>query len=77
MTCLHAAKPVSYGIPGPIGDVLRIVLTSLQGKVKWDVYKEYAKASNLYAVAIYLVTLLGAKTAEIGKSTSPLRDCFD
>ncbi|KAF2171079.1 hypothetical protein M409DRAFT_64044 [Zasmidium cellare ATCC 36951] len=41
---------------------------SEQGKVKWDVYKEYAKASNLYAVAIYMVTLVGAKTAEIGGS---------
>lgn len=40
---------------------------SEQGKVKWDVYKEYAKNSNLIAVAIYMVTLVGAKTAEIGK----------
>lgn len=41
---------------------------SEQGKVKWDVYKEYAKNSNLIAVTIYMVTLIGAKTAEIGKS---------
>jgi len=41
---------------------------SEQGKVKWDVYKEYAKQSNLIAVAIYLFTLVGAKTAEIGGS---------
>lgn len=41
---------------------------SEQGKVKWDVYKEYAKNSNLVAVAIYIFTLLAAKTAEIGKS---------
>ena len=56
---------------------------SEQGKVKWDVYKvssicrthwgssdqnqEYAINSNLWAVAIFLVTLIGAKTAEIGK----------
>lgn len=52
------------------------MLTKSQGKVKWDVYKEYAKASNLYAVAIYLVTLIGAKTAEIGKSASTPSDCF-
>lgn len=41
---------------------------SEQGKVKWDVYKEYAKNSNLVAVAIYIFTLLAAKTAEIGGS---------
>jgi hypothetical protein len=29
---------------------------------------EYAKASNLGAVAVYLVMLLGAQTAQIGKS---------
>ncbi|OQO03652.1 hypothetical protein B0A48_10317 [Cryoendolithus antarcticus] len=41
---------------------------SEQGKVKWDVYLEYAKTSNLVAVAIYAVTLLGAQTAQIGGS---------
>ncbi|KAI5365489.1 putative AAA+ ATPase domain, ABC transporter type 1, transmembrane domain-containing protein [Septoria linicola] len=41
---------------------------SEQGKVKWDVYKEYAKNSNLIAVTIYMFTLIGAKTAEIGGS---------
>lgn len=40
---------------------------SEQGKVKWDVYIEYAKTSNLLAVAIYLTMLLGAQTATIGK----------
>lgn len=40
--------------------------TSEQGKVKWNVYGEYAKNSNLWAVAIYLVTLLGANTASVG-----------
>lgn len=45
---------------------------SEQGKVKWDVYKEYAKQSNLVAVAIYLFTLVGAKTAEIGKLSAKL-----
>lgn len=39
---------------------------SEQGKVKWNVYAEYAKTSNLGAVAIYLVMLLGAQTAQIG-----------
>lgn len=41
---------------------------SEQGKVKWDVYMEYARTSNLVAVAIYLVTLLGGQTAQIGGS---------
>ena len=39
-----------------------------QGKVKWDVYLEYAKTSNLVAVAIYLSTLVAAQTAQIGGS---------
>ena len=41
---------------------------SEQGKVKWDVYLEYAKTSNLVAVAIYLFTLVAAQTAQIGGS---------
>ncbi|KAH9884583.1 P-loop containing nucleoside triphosphate hydrolase protein [Xylariomycetidae sp. FL2044] len=39
-----------------------------QGKVKWNVYGEYAKTSNLGAVTIYFVTLLAAQTAQIGGS---------
>lgn len=39
---------------------------SEQGKVKWSVYAEYAKTSNLVAVAIYLALLAGAQTASIG-----------
>ena len=39
---------------------------SEQGKVKWGVYAEYARNSNLVAVSIYLVMLLGAQTASIG-----------
>lgn len=41
---------------------------SEQGKVKWDVYGEYAKTSNLVAVIIYLVVLLAAQTAQVGGS---------
>lgn len=41
---------------------------SEQGKVKWDVYGEYAKTSNLVAVGIYLVVLIGAQTAQIAGS---------
>ncbi|KAL2164206.1 hypothetical protein VTH06DRAFT_3422 [Thermothelomyces fergusii] len=36
-----------------------------QGKVKWSVYAEYAKANNLIAVAVYLVTLIAAQTGQI------------
>ncbi|KAH8910126.1 hypothetical protein BR93DRAFT_925155 [Coniochaeta sp. PMI_546] len=39
---------------------------SEQGKVKWQVYAEYAKTNNLVAVAIYLFCLLAAQTAQIG-----------
>lgn len=42
--------------------------TSEQGKVRWSVYAEYAKMSNIFAVGIYLVTLLGAQTAQVGES---------
>jgi len=41
--------------------------TMEQGKVKWSVYAEYAKESNLFAVAIYLFMLVGAQTAQIGE----------
>ena len=41
---------------------------SEQGKVKWNVYGEYAKTSNLVAVAIYMIMLLGAQTAQVGGS---------
>jgi hypothetical protein len=40
---------------------------SEQGKVKWSVYGEYAKTSNLAAVVIYLLLLAGAQTASVGK----------
>lgn len=39
---------------------------SEQGKVKWSVYGEYAKTSNLIAVAFYLALLVGAQTASVG-----------
>ena len=41
---------------------------SEQGKVKWNVYGEYARTSNLIAVTIYLVTLVAAQTAQVGGS---------
>ena len=41
---------------------------SEQGKVKWKVYVEYAKTSSIFAVAIYLLMLVSAQTAQIGGS---------
>ncbi|KAI9818464.1 MAG: hypothetical protein M1827_000523 [Pycnora praestabilis] len=41
---------------------------SEQGKVKWSVYGEYARTSNVVAVGIYFVTLISAQTAQIGGS---------
>ncbi|KAF2012769.1 multidrug resistance-associated protein 1 [Aaosphaeria arxii CBS 175.79] len=41
---------------------------SEQGKVKWSVYGEYARTSNLVAVGIYLALLIGAQTASMGGS---------
>jgi len=38
---------------------------SEQGKVRWTVYKEYAKESNLYAVTFYLLALLASQSAQI------------
>ncbi|KAM7197693.1 P-loop containing nucleoside triphosphate hydrolase protein [Rhypophila sp. PSN 637] len=37
-----------------------------QGKVKWSVYAEYAKTSNLAAVAVYLIALVAAQVIGIG-----------
>ncbi|KAI9706829.1 MAG: hypothetical protein M1820_004800 [Bogoriella megaspora] len=41
---------------------------SEQGKVKWDVYGQYAKTSHVGAVVVYLSTLILAQTAQIGGS---------
>ncbi|KAF9894054.1 hypothetical protein FE257_009027 [Aspergillus nanangensis] len=39
--------------------------TSEQGKVKWSVYLEYAKDSNIVAVGFYMLALLGSQTAQV------------
>lgn len=41
---------------------------SEQGKVKWSVYKEYAKASNAVAVSLYLTAIVGAQTLVVGSN---------
>ncbi|CAI6333419.1 unnamed protein product [Periconia digitata] len=41
---------------------------SEQGKVKWSVYAEYAKVSNLIAVGVYLALLVGVQTLSVGGS---------
>ena len=42
--------------------------TSQQGKVRWSVYGEYAKNSNIVAVGFYMLALLGAQTAQVAGS---------
>ena len=49
---------------------------SEQGKVKWSVYVEYAKTSNLAAVGTYLFTLIGAQTASIGTCKAYVKLCL-
>ena len=39
--------------------------TSQQGKVKWSVYGEYAKNSNIVAVGFYLLALLASQTSQV------------
>lgn len=39
-----------------------------QGKVKWSVYAEYARENNVFAVAVYLFTLLASQAANMGGS---------
>ena len=41
---------------------------SEHGKVKWSVYKEYAKASNIGAVCFYLVALIGSQSLIVGSN---------
>jgi ABC-type multidrug transport system fused ATPase/permease subunit len=72
---LRRASTASFkGPPGKVTDeeangglkTKQTAEKSEQGKVKWSVYLEYAKTSNLMAVSIYLLTLIGAQTASIG-----------
>ncbi|KAJ5576016.1 hypothetical protein N7535_002942 [Penicillium sp. DV-2018c] len=39
--------------------------TSQQGKVKWSVYGQYAKDSNIVAVVVYLIAMMAAQTAQV------------
>ncbi|BCS29844.1 ATP-binding cassette glutathione S-conjugate transporter YCF1 [Aspergillus puulaauensis] len=72
---LRRASTVSWQGPRrKLGDEENILKSkqtqesSQQGKVKWSVYGEYAKNSNLVAVGFYLFTLVGAQTAQVGGS---------
>ena len=38
-----------------------------QGKVKWSVYSEYAKASSFMGIVIYLLFVVGAQIAAVGE----------
>ncbi|KAI8947440.1 metal resistance protein YCF1 [Xylaria longipes] len=76
MATLRRASAASFRGPrGKLGDeedpsskTRQTKEHSEQGKVKWDVYLEYAKTSNLVAVGIYLFTLIAAQTGQIGGS---------
>lgn len=41
---------------------------SEQGKVKWSVYGEYAKAANYWTVYIYMAMVIGSQIAQVGRS---------
>ncbi|KAI9677505.1 MAG: hypothetical protein M1817_006459 [Caeruleum heppii] len=72
MSTLRRASTVSFrGARGQVTDEegapsKQNKETTEQGKVKWGVYAEYAKASNLVAVAIYLSVLVLAQTVQVG-----------
>ena len=76
MQTLRRASTVSFKRPhgkltddeGEAGKSKQSKEFSEQGKVKWDVYVEYAKASNIVAVAIYLLALIAAQIANVGAS---------
>lgn len=76
-TTLRRASTASFRGPhgkimddeaGPVVKSKQSKEFSEQGQVKFDVYREYAKASNMIAVGIYLITLIGAQTVNIGGS---------
>jgi hypothetical protein len=74
MTLRRASAATFHGPRGKVVDEEGAGLKSKQtkefseqGKVKWNVYGEYARTSNLGAVAIYMVMLLGAQTAQVGE----------
>ena len=41
---------------------------SQQGKVRWSVYGEYARTSNVVAVCIYMIALIASQTMQVGGS---------
>lgn len=69
---LRRASTVSWQGPRrKLGDEENILKSkqtqevSQQGKVKWGVYGQYAKDSNITAVAFYLLAMLAAQTAQV------------
>ncbi|RLM00925.1 hypothetical protein CFD26_108711 [Aspergillus turcosus] len=71
VTLRRASTASWHGVRRKLGDEENVLKskqtqeTSEQGKVKWSVYSEYAKNSNIVAVCFYLVALLGAQTAQV------------
>ncbi|KAJ5360376.1 ABC transporter integral membrane type 1 [Penicillium concentricum] len=69
---LRRASTVSWQGPrrklGDEENVLKSKQTqevSEQGKVKWGVYGQYAKDSNVMAVVVYLIAMMAAQTAQV------------
>lgn len=74
VTLRRASTASWHGVRRKFGDEENVLKskqtqeTSQQGKVKWSVYGEYAKNSNVIAVCFYLLALLGAQTAQVAGS---------
>ncbi|RFN54506.1 putative multidrug resistance protein [Fusarium flagelliforme] len=62
---VDAAKKV-LDIEAAISKPIKHKEVTRQGSVKWEVYGDYFKASGLWAVTLYVITLVGAQAAEIG-----------
>jgi ABC-type multidrug transport system ATPase subunit len=62
---MDAAKKV-LDVESAISKPIKNKEVTRQGSVKWEVYGDYFKASSLWAVTLYAITLVGAQAAEIG-----------
>ncbi|CAN6675143.1 metal resistance protein Ycf1p [Trichomonascus vanleenenianus] len=70
---LRRASTASYGAVNFLDEEAQTKADKLkerseQGKVKWDVYKAYAKACNLKGVAVYLCMMIVAMALSVGGS---------
>uniref|UniRef100_A0A060TAR9 ARAD1D22132p n=1 Tax=Blastobotrys adeninivorans TaxID=409370 RepID=A0A060TAR9_BLAAD len=68
---LRRASTASYTKPTVMDDEQRQKMDkfkehSEQGQVKWNVYKEYARASNIYGVFVFLAALVISMALSVG-----------